>query len=102
MLLGHKWRARRKILTPTFHFNILQQFVGAFVRQTHVLLKEMEPLCKENEVNISPWITSFTLRTICGKKAVKKMYFSCSKRQILISEFVTTRCCCRNCYGYSV
>lgn len=27
---GKKWQRRRRILTPTFHFNILQQFLAVF------------------------------------------------------------------------
>ncbi|XP_049314871.1 probable cytochrome P450 4d14 [Bactrocera dorsalis] len=35
---GSKWHSRRKIITPTFHFKILEEFVGVFERQSNVMM----------------------------------------------------------------
>ncbi|XP_075156364.1 putative cytochrome P450 4d14 [Haematobia irritans] len=36
-----KWYARRKLLTPTYHFKILDQFVEVFDQQSRVLIKRL-------------------------------------------------------------
>ncbi|XP_065366486.1 cytochrome P450 4d2-like [Calliphora vicina] len=38
---GAKWHARRKILTPTYHFKILEEFVEVFDRQSRVLVRKL-------------------------------------------------------------
>lgn len=67
---GEKWRSRRKTLTPTFHFSILKNFADVFTRQTDVLLKELDVFIGDEGFNVNPVLTSFTLRTICGKNFV--------------------------------
>lgn len=37
-----KWHARRKIITPTFHFKILEEFVEVFDQQSSVLVKRIQ------------------------------------------------------------
>ncbi|XP_055857578.1 cytochrome P450 4d2-like isoform X2 [Episyrphus balteatus] len=39
---GPKWCTRRKIITPTFHFKILEQFVEIFDRQSSILVKKLK------------------------------------------------------------
>ncbi|XP_061400081.1 cytochrome P450 3A21-like [Musca vetustissima] len=38
---GPKWFSRRKIITPTFHFKILEEFVEIFDQQSHVMVKNL-------------------------------------------------------------
>ncbi|BFG02549.1 cytochrome P450 4d1 [Drosophila madeirensis] len=39
---GRKWHKRRKIITPAFHFRILEQYVEIFDRQTRPFLANLE------------------------------------------------------------
>lgn len=67
IIAGKKWHTRRKILTPAFHFNILQQFVKTFGKQTRRFLNELEAQCDQQFVDVMPSVTNFALKSICGK-----------------------------------
>nr|AFG26276.2 cytochrome p450 family 4 [Corbicula fluminea] len=63
---GEKWKIRRKLLTPTFHFKILHDFVGVFNDQTKILLEKL--LVKadgETTVDVFNDITLCALDIIC-------------------------------------
>ncbi|KAM7346802.1 putative cytochrome P450 4d14 isoform 2-T2 [Cochliomyia hominivorax] len=52
---GKKWHIRRKIITPTFHFKILEQFVEIFDQQSGVLVKKLyEKADGETAIDIFP------------------------------------------------
>ena len=38
---GAAWRSKRKLLTPAFHFKVLQDYVPISVEQTRVLIDVM-------------------------------------------------------------
>ncbi|KAH8270580.1 hypothetical protein KR018_012042, partial [Drosophila ironensis] len=40
---GKVWHQRRKIITPTFHFSILEQFVEVFDQQSNVCVQNLAP-----------------------------------------------------------
>jgi cytochrome P450 family 4 len=61
---GEKWATRRKILTPAFHFGILQQFVSVFNEEAEKLVEELRKDCQKPYVNITPHVSQFTLKTI--------------------------------------
>ncbi|GBM97371.1 Cytochrome P450 4V2 [Araneus ventricosus] len=62
---GPKWRFRRKLLTPTFHFTILEDFIPVFHEQSRVLVSKLERLDREPWVDVVPLMTSCTLDIIC-------------------------------------
>ena len=64
---GEKWLNRRRILTPAFHFSILQQFVEIFNRQTDDLVTTFGELCHQVYISVDNYIAQFTLKTIAGK-----------------------------------
>lgn len=65
---GSKWQSRRKLLTPAFHFKILEDFITVFNEQSRILvdLLKNEAATKGNNFNIFPYITRCTLDIICG------------------------------------
>jgi Cytochrome P450 len=66
--VGEKWRRRRKILTPAFHFKILEDFVDVFIEQSLTLLNKLKrEVGNESGFNIFPYVTLCTLDIICGK-----------------------------------
>ncbi|XP_059620231.1 probable cytochrome P450 4ac1 [Phlebotomus argentipes] len=64
---GDKWSQRRKILTPAFHFNILQQFLRVFHEESEKLVDLLNSMIstKGEDVNLPPITSRFTLNTIC-------------------------------------
>ncbi|KAJ9577096.1 hypothetical protein L9F63_006333, partial [Diploptera punctata] len=39
---GARWHAHRKMITPTFHFKILDIFVDVFVEKSEILVKKLQ------------------------------------------------------------
>nr|UUB32718.1 cytochrome P450 CYP4EX1 [Dendroctonus valens] len=61
---GLKWQKRRKMLTPAFHFSILQQFVSTFNKEVKRFVAEIETGYLNKPVNIVPFVSNFSLATI--------------------------------------
>jgi cytochrome P450 family 4 len=64
---GEKWQTRRKILTNSFHFNILQEFIKVFKEETDALVEVLTKECHEPYVSLNDRISAFTLNTIGGE-----------------------------------
>ncbi|XP_055610254.1 cytochrome P450 4d2-like [Uranotaenia lowii] len=61
---GEKWFTRRKILTPGFHFKILESFVRVFGEQSDVLCSKLGSFSGA-EVDVFPNLKLFTLDVLC-------------------------------------
>ena len=57
---------RRRLLTPTFHFKILNDFVGVFHDQASIMVKRLSQVSDGREFNIFNYITLCALDIICG------------------------------------
>jgi Cytochrome P450 len=68
VISGAKWHSRRKILTPTFHFKILEDFMEVFKEQSEVLVQKMGRELHNSGFNIFPYVTLCALDIICGKQ----------------------------------
>lgn len=62
---GRKWYGRRKIITPAFHFNILEQFVEIFDQQSQILVDRLKVHCHGKLIDIHPFVTLMALDVVC-------------------------------------
>lgn len=61
-----KWQKRRKILTPAFHFSILEDFVQVMNQQATILTKILrEKHANGEEFDIFPYISLYAMDVIC-------------------------------------
>ena len=70
MFLGAKWKQRRKMITPTFHFKVLEDFMQIFNYQMNIMLdKLLEKVqeCPGETIDIFRFINLMSLDIICGK-----------------------------------
>lgn len=62
---GSKWQSRRKLLTPTFHFNILEEFIPLIQKQSKILVKVLRKEVNNfNGFDIKPYAKLAALDTI--------------------------------------
>ncbi|CAI2329092.1 unnamed protein product [Caenorhabditis sp. 36 PRJEB53466] len=65
---GDKWRTRRKMLTPSFHFNVLNDFQAVFDYQSKILVDQLEEAANsadDRTIDAFPYIKRCALDIIC-------------------------------------
>ncbi|KAL2077679.1 hypothetical protein ACEWY4_027183 [Coilia grayii] len=70
---GDKWRSRRKMLTPTFHFSILGDFLEVMNEQAEVLVGKLQRHAGGDAFNCFNFITLCALDIICETAMGKKI-----------------------------
>lgn len=63
---GAKWKKHRRIITPTFHFKILEDFIHVFNATGDVLIESLRRECGKETFDIVPFFSLFALDAICG------------------------------------
>lgn len=61
---GEKWQKRRKLLTPAFHFKILEQFLHVFDSASDILIEKLSPEVGKS-FDIHPYLNLCSLDIIC-------------------------------------
>ncbi|XP_020291918.1 cytochrome P450 4C1-like isoform X2 [Pseudomyrmex gracilis] len=62
---GNKWRTRRNLLTPTFHHNILKNFVDSFVEEANKMIMVLKNSRRPVVKKLWPFVSEYTLNSIC-------------------------------------
>ncbi|XP_011638786.1 cytochrome P450 4C1-like [Pogonomyrmex barbatus] len=62
---GQKWHSRRKILTPTFHFNILKQFIEILIEEGNHITQSLRNVKDSTVDNLVSFVSHHTLNAIC-------------------------------------
>ena len=61
-----KWRNRRRAITPTFHFTILNDFQKVFVKQAQILVEKLKKVADTDEmIDVQVPVSLATLDIIC-------------------------------------
>ena len=69
---GKKWFARRKVITPTFHFKILDEFVKIFEQHANTFVRQLEQNANGSQsFDVFPFVCLATLDIIAGKLKFK-------------------------------
>lgn len=65
---GGRWNKHRKLITPTFHFKILDSFIPIYETNGGILVEKLSKKAETNEIfDIYPFITLCALDIICGE-----------------------------------
>jgi cytochrome P450 family 4 len=56
------------MITPTFHFKILDSFVEVFSEKSEILISKLQKEVGSQGFDVCPYITKCTLDIICGER----------------------------------
>ncbi|XP_058448072.1 probable cytochrome P450 4d14 [Malaya genurostris] len=62
---GEKWFHRRKIITPTFHFKVLEGFSEVFNREADLLIRKLKRHEGAEQFDIYDYVSLYALDSIC-------------------------------------
>ncbi|PSN54060.1 Cytochrome P450 4C1, partial [Blattella germanica] len=62
---GQKWHTHRKMITPTFHFKILDSFVEVFTEKSEIMISKLQKEVGNKGFDVYPYITKCALDIIC-------------------------------------
>lgn len=82
---GLKWNSRRKILTPAFHFNILEQFCEIFDKEASILVKKLAALENQKSLKIDDYVSLMTLDIVCETAMGVEMHAQTDSHSVYVN-----------------
>lgn len=61
---GERWFKMRRLVTPAFHFQILEDFVKVFDEQSKVLVQKLGE-ANGDVIDVPPYLARFAMDVIC-------------------------------------
>jgi cytochrome P450 len=68
------WATHRKLLTPAFHFKVLENFVDVFNRNGKILVEKLSSHVNCPEFDGTPYMTLCTSENISGECRFDRLY----------------------------
>nr|UHN91810.1 cytochrome P450 CYP4TT1 [Epicauta chinensis] len=62
---GSKWKSRRKLITPSFHFRIIEKFIPIFDKNANTLVEKLKKVAGKPSTNVQSIINLCSLDNIC-------------------------------------
>lgn len=81
---NQKWFGRRRVITPTFHFKILEQFFEVFIKHNQKLMTQISEKANGQLFDIFPMVTASVMNALCGKQIKLKIF---AKIIIMLDKF---------------
>lgn len=71
---GDKWRRRRKLLTPSFHSRVLEEFLPPLYREAGILADKLATHCGAAAFDVVPYAKLAALDVICCEVPAQTRY----------------------------
>lgn len=77
--VGNKWKKNRRLLTPAFHFQILDNFFDVFNKNAEILCDQLSVASNldsqhPTETDVFPFLKKCTLDVICGECLISNSF----------------------------
>ena len=73
---GEKWLQRRRLITPSFHFDILKDFFEVINEHAEMFVRNLKKINLNEKIILKPHISACSLDIICGEYENSFFYFN--------------------------
>jgi len=77
---GDKWKSRRRLTTPAFHFEVLKKFLDVMNEQTDIMIERLSRNIDKEYIDFFEFVTDCALDIICETAMGKKVNAQSEKR----------------------
>lgn len=92
IILGERWRRKRKLFTPSFHFEILNRFIEIFYKNGKILLDKFTEEVGKPGFIANNYVMRCTLDIISGKFSVYFLYLVFLPIFLICTLFCSRKC----------